>query len=318
MARPFRFIAPIPRVREPIGAWLDEIRRIEDLGFDTIAISDHFTQGWVMEPLVAMGAALDATSRLRVVSLVLGNDYRHPVLTHKAIAALDLLSGGRVELGIGAGWMASDYAAAGIPFAPAAVRLARLEEALTIIAGLFGEAPVTFVGEHYQIEALDGLPKPIQRPHPPILVGGGGPRALAIGARHADIVGIHARLPGGHLTPLAAADLGAERIAGKVGWVRAAAAEAGRDPDAIELQTTVYLCQVADSGSAATAARSSFASFLSADPDLVASSPAVLVGSVSECVEALVARRERFVISYWNLGSDVDAVAPIVARLAGR
>jgi probable F420-dependent oxidoreductase len=308
----------MPRIRQPIGAWLDSIRRIEDLGFSSVAISDHFTQGWVMDPIVAMTAAIGATRDLRVLSLVLGNDYRHPVLTHKAIATLDLISGGRVELGIGAGWMDSDYLAAGIPFDPPGLRLSRLEEAVEVIIGLFGDAPFSFTGDHYRTVALDGLPKPVQRPHPPILIGGCGPRALTIAARHADIVGIHARLPDGHLGPAAAADLSAERIAEKVGWVRQAAAAAGRLPDSIELQSSVYVCQISDSGRTSGAALSSFASLLAADPELVATSPAVLVGSIEHCVDTLIERRDHFGISYLNLGSDFEAVAPIVARLAGR
>lgn len=318
VTHPFRFIAPMPRIEEPIRAWLDSIRRIEDLGFSSVAISDHFTHGWVMDPIVAMAAAAGATKQLRILSLVLGNDYRHPVLTHKAIATLDLISGGRVELGIGAGWMDADYAAAGIPFDRPAVRLARLEESLGVIVGLFGDGPFSFSGEHYRIEALDGLPKSVQRPHPPILVGGGGPRALAIAARHADIVGLHSRLPDGRLTPAAAADLSAEHMSEKVGWVRTAAAAAGRSAEALELQATVYLCRISDSGRAAVAAMSTFAALLAADPLLVASSPAVLVGSVQQCIDTLIERRDRFGISYVNLGSDLDAVAPIVARLAGR
>src|SRR5262245_19688705 len=141
MTRPFRFIAPMPMLRQPISAWLDAIRRLEDLGWDTVAISDHFTQGWVMDPFVAMASAAAVTNRLRLLTLVLGNDYRHPVLTHKSIANLDVVSGGRVELGIGAGWRQSDYGSAGIALDPVGVRLSRLEEALQIIVGLFGDAP---------------------------------------------------------------------------------------------------------------------------------------------------------------------------------
>src|SRR5690349_2281509 len=150
VTRPFRFIAPMPRLREPVGAWLDSIRRIEDLGFSSVAISDHFTQGWVMDPIVAMTAAVQATERLRVLSLVLGNDYRHPVMVHKAFANLDVISGGRVELGLGAGWRESDYEAAGLPFDRPGVRLARLEESLQVIIGLFGDDPFSFQGGQYR------------------------------------------------------------------------------------------------------------------------------------------------------------------------
>lgn len=314
---PFRFIAPMPRFTTP-GAWRDSVRRIEDLGFDTISVSDHFTRGWVMDPLAAMLAVTEATSWIRVLSLVLGNDYRHPVIVHKAIATIDALSGGRVELGLGAGWMGSDYAAAGIDLDPPAVRIERLGESVAIIKGLFEDAPLTYRGRHYQVTALDGLPKPTQTPRPPLLLGGGGRRVLELAGREADIVGIHCRLPDGQVTPAAAADLGADRIAQKVAWARAAAGASGRDPDTIEWQFTVYLCRVSGSPSATAADQSSFARLLGADPELLRDSPAVLIGDVERCVDVLLERRERFGLSYINIGPDVEAVAPIVARLRGR
>jgi probable F420-dependent oxidoreductase len=315
--RPFRFIAPMPRLDQTPGRWRDAIRRIEALGFDTVSISDHLTRGWVMEPTAAMLAAMEATERLRVLSLVLANDFRHPVVLHKTAATIDVLSEGRLELGLGAGWLREDYEASGIPFDPAPVRLDRLKESVSVIKGLFANEPLTFHGAHYSISALDGLPKPVQKPHPPLLVGGGGKRVLQLAAREADIVSVHCKLGSGELDRDAAADLAADRVDQKVQWVRSAAAEAGRPVVDLELQFTTYLCEVTGAPRSSHASVSTFARHLAADPELLAQSPAVLVGSVDECVEKLRERRERYGFSYVNLGGDVENVAPIVARLAG-
>ena len=317
MPRRFRFIAPMPKLEGSVSRWRDSLRRIESLGFATVAVSDHLTQGWVMEPTAALLAAAEATERLRVLSLVLGNDFRHPVVLHKTAATIDVLSEGRLELGLGAGWMRSDYDASGIVYDPPAVRLARLEESLRVIKGLFRPEPLTFRGDHYAIEALDGLPKPVQAPHPPLLVGGGGKRVLGLAAREADIVSVHCDLRRGELDEGAASDLSAERVEEKVRWVRTAAEEAGRSLDEVELQFTTYLCRVTDAPSSADATGSSFAGLLEADPALLERSPAVLIGTVEECVERLQERRERYGFSYLKLGGDIDNIAPIVARLAG-
>jgi probable F420-dependent oxidoreductase len=317
MTRPFRFTAPMPRLTQPISRWLDEIRRIEDMGFSSVSISEHLTGGWVMEPLTALTFAAGVTERLRLLTLLLSNDYRHPVLLHKAVATLDVLSGGRLELGIGAGWLARDYEASGIAFDPPALRIDRLSEAVEVIDGLFRLAPLTYAGNHYTITDLDGLPKPVQQPRPPIMIGGGGRRILELAARVADIVGVHCRLDLGALGSAAVADLSADRVSEKVGWVRAAAGAAGRGPDDIELQFSTYLVHIGDQPLSTRSAASTFAPLLAADPALLKSSPAVLMGSVDACIEALYERRERYGFSYLNLGSDLEAVAPIVARLAG-
>jgi probable F420-dependent oxidoreductase len=308
----------MPAVGRDPRAWLDELRRIEDLGFDSVAISEHLTGGWSMDALAVMAAAALATSRLRLLSLVLSNEFRHPVLLHRAAATIDVLSNGRLELGLGTGWLAADFTASGLPLPPIGTRVDRLAEALSVVKALFGPAPVTFAGAHYQLHDLPGLPHPVQQPHPPILIGGGGPRLLRLAAREADIVGIHARLdPAGIDPAAAAADLGAEAVAEKVGWVRAELDRVGRPASDVELQFSVYLTRIEDSGRAAAAARSSFGAALGADPRLVAHSPAVLVGSVDRCVELLEERRELYGLSYWHLGHDVDAAARIVSRLSG-
>jgi probable F420-dependent oxidoreductase len=315
--RPFRFIAPIPRWTGNLAAWRADVRRIADLGFDTVSVSDHLSGGWALDPLVSLQAAADAAPTLRLLTLVLNNDFRHPALLHKAAANLDIFSGGRLELGLGAGWLADDYTASGIPFDPPGVRIERLAECVTVLEALFAGGPVDHDGTHYRLHGLVGLPEPVQRPRPPLLLGGGGPRMLRLAARHADIVGVHAGLGAGRLDAAAVATLSADAVAAKVATVRDAAREAGRDPGDLELQFSVYHCQVGEVGDVGPRA-SSFARLLADSPELLAGSPAVLRGSVAECVDLLLQRREQFGFSYLNLGGDLDAVAPVVAALAGR
>jgi probable F420-dependent oxidoreductase len=316
--RPFRFIAPMPPFTLAPSRWRDEIQRIEDIGFSSVSVSEHFVGGWAMDPLAAMLAAADASERLRVLSLVLLNDLRHPAALHRAAASVDVLSGGRLELGLGAGWSEDDYVALGLRFDPPSIRIDRLAESLEVIDRLFGDGDVTFEGVHYQVRRLAGLPKAVQRPRPPLLVGGGGRRILELAARTADIIGVHAALTSGHLGPDTVADFSAERMATKVDWIRAALTEAGREPDAIELQFSVYLCQIDGHRRAHDRTVSTFAEQLAVHPDLVADSPSVLLGSVDACADLLVERRARYGFSYLRLSDEIDSVAPLVHRLAGR
>jgi probable F420-dependent oxidoreductase len=298
-----------------VSAWRAELRRIEDLGYSAVAISDHFTMGWVMEPVVAMAAAAEASRHLRVLSLVLGNDYRHPALLHKSMATLDVLSGGRVEIGLGAGWLTRDYEAANLPFDPAGVRVDRLAETVDVLKGLFATEPLNYSGKHYQINELDGLPKPVQAPHPPLLIGGGGRRMLELAGAAADIVGINTTWRPGAPIGSALLDLSAARVAEKVGIARTAARDAGRDPDALRYQTAILSLNVTD-GPAARPWVSSMAADVT-DPAVLADSPVVLHGSVTSCVDTLLRRREEYGLDYIHIGGDPAAAAPIVARLAG-
>jgi probable F420-dependent oxidoreductase len=305
----------MPGLNRPVPEWRDEIRRIEDLGFDTVAVSDHFTGGWAMDPIVAMTVAAEATTRLRVLGMVFCNDFRHPVLLHKSMANLDVFSGGRVEIGLGAGWMRDDHDAAGLPFDDVGVRIDRLAEAIEVITRLFGEEPVTFAGKHYRVSDLDGLPKPVRHPHPPLLVGGGSRRVLELAGRTADIVGINPRLAP-DVDPLAAVEeMSPERIDRKVAWARSAAVAAGRDPAALEFQLRIFDLRVRHAG-AELVSTSSHAKLASAQA--LAASPSVLHGSVDDCVDQLLGTRERHGISYFHLGSNIAAAAPIVGRLTGR
>lgn len=305
----------MPGLNRPPTQWRDEIRRIEDLGFSSVSVSDHFVGGWAMDPLVAMTVAAEATSRLRVLGLVFCNDFRHPVLLHKSLANLDVFSGGRVEIGLGAGWLRDDHDAAGLPFDPPAVRVNRLAEAIEVIRGLFGDKPVTFLGRHYQIAQLDGLPKPMQRPHPPLLVGGGSRRILELAGRTADIIGVNPRLAPDVDPRAAVAELSADRMDQKVAWATAAARSVGRDPGTLEFHLRMFDVRVTHRG-VEHRSISSHAELVAAEE--LASSPSVLHGSVDECVDRLVELRERYGISYVHLGSNLAAASPIVARLAGR
>src|SRR6266568_8001917 len=189
--RPFRF-GVITESAPSREHWTTLVRRAEELGYATFLLADHYVNEF--PPLVALMAAADATKTLRVGSFVFDNDFRHPALLAKEIATLDLLSGGRFELGIGAGWHRPEYEQTGLPFESAGVRISRLEEALRIIKGFLTEETVTFAGSHYTVTGLKAFPKPLQRPHPPIFIGGGGKRLLALAGREADIVGLHRKV----------------------------------------------------------------------------------------------------------------------------
>jgi probable F420-dependent oxidoreductase len=223
-----------------------------------------------------------------------------------------VLSGGRLEFGLGAGWMAEDYHSAGIPMDRPGRRIDRLEEALQIITSLWSDGPTTFDGEHYQLQGLDGLPKPAQRPHPPIVIGGGGPRILALAGRHADIVGLNPSLGAGVIDARAGVSATAEATHAKLDIIREAA---GDRFDHIELQSRIHLAIVTDDRDAMYDA---FASGFGITADDARRSPHALCGTVDQIVDDLVDRRERFGISTVGLSaSSLDDLRPVIDRLAG-
>jgi len=311
--KPFRFIASMPRLNVPPEQWRAEVRRIEDLGFHTVAVSDHFTQGWIMDPVVSMTAAAEATSTLRVMSLVLSNDYRRPVMLHKALATLDVLSGGRVDIGIGAGWMPSDYRAAGLALDSPGVRIDRRDGALDVLRGLFAAGALPFDGRYYQVDGLDGLPAPVQRPHPPFLVGGGSRRILNLAGRKADIVGINASMKPGVDPAAALLDLTDIRVAQKLEWAHQGARAAGRSPADLDYQISVLSMNITDVPGAQPWTSSLARSI--ADPAVLASSPAVLHGTAGACAEQLHQWRERFGFNQIHLGGDLSAAAAVIDRV---
>jgi probable F420-dependent oxidoreductase len=290
----------------------ERARRVEELGYSAFLLPDHLDQPFGALPALAVAA--EATTRLRLGTLVLGNDFRHPVLLAKDVATLDLLSGGRFELGLGAGWRQREYEQAGIPYDSAPVRINRLAEALHVLTGLFADEPLTFAGQHYTVTDLDGQPKPLQRPRPPILVGGGGKRILSLAARAADIVSIIPRArPEG--TGQQSADWSTATEAAtrqKLAWIREAAGERFA---ALELNVMVYAIAVADDRR--TAARQLGDRFGLTAEEVIAS-PNTLVGSIEQMVDDLQRRREALGISYITLPEYfMEAFAPVVARLVG-
>ncbi len=309
----------MPTLEQPPLLWREAVRRLEATGFASVAISDHLTRGWAMDPLVTMMAAADASDRMRVLSLVLSNDYRHPALVHKSIATIDVLSGGRAELGLGAGWLAGDYDAIGLPFDRPDVRIARLEESVRLVKWMFAaEEPVSFEGTYYRLHEFESLPKTVQRPRPPVLIGGGGKAILSLAGREADIVGVNASLGPGARRASGVVGLTAAAVEEKLGWVWAAAITTGRTPVELEFQVSVLEVHITDSRSEAGRMLDSLSDDLGLRRQTVETSPAVLVGSLERCCELLEERRERFGFSYIKLSSDAAASALLVARLAGR
>lgn len=309
--RPFRFGVSVHKTRSK-EEWIAMARRAESLGYSTLLVPDHL--GDQLAPIPALLAAAEATDKLRIGSLVFDNDFRHPVMLAKEAATLDLLSGGRFEFGMGAGWLRSEYEQAGIPFDPAGVRVSKMEEALHIIKGLFADGPLTFSGTYYTVTDLEGHPKPVQQPHPPILVGGGGKRLLSIAAREATIVGF---------TPLFRADGGGTDLTDatpgalneKVGWVRQAA---GDRFDSLELNILVAEVVVTeDRAQVAQFIAAAMAPNMGATVEQVLQVPYVLIGTVDQICEDLLARRDQYGISYVTVfEKNMEALAPVIARLA--
>jgi len=308
----FRFLAPMPPLGGEAGKWAADLRRIEGLGFHAVAVSEHYSHGWAMDAITAMNFALASTTHLRVMPLVLNNDLHHPAMLAKSIATADVLSAGRVAIGLGAGWLEDDYKALGIDYEPASVRIARLGEALQIITAFFGGEPLTWYGEHYKLDSLEALPRPIQTPRPPILVGGGGTKMLTLAGRYADVVGLHLQFGRGGFDETAAEGLSRTNIEKKISLVTAAASDAGQPSP--EIQFTCYDVNIG--GAQVTPFRPSFSDYINAHPENFADSPLSLRGDVDKCVDDLLRWNEELGISYWSLGGNVDAIAPIVARLS--
>jgi probable F420-dependent oxidoreductase len=312
MAHPRTFRFGLQVSSAPSGTdWAALAREAEDLGYSTLFMPDHF--GDQLAPVPALAAAAAATRELRIGPLVLDNDYKHPVVTAKEMATLDVLSGGRLELGIGAGWMATDYESSGMPMDPAGERVDRLEEGLAVIKGLFAPGPFSYEGKHYRISGLDGLPKPVQQPGPPVLIGGGGPRVLALAGREADIVGINPAVRSGRVDADASRDGMADVTDRKLGWVRDAA---GDRYDDLELNMLIYVVAISDDRHETLA---SMAPFFQTTPEELGRYPHAWFGSTEQIAEDLLARRERWDVSYLVVqGLDtMRGAAPLVARLAG-
>jgi probable F420-dependent oxidoreductase len=314
--RPFRFGVGLTAV-DPAG-FAAEARRIEAEGWSTVLIADHLTLD-MASPMPALAAAAVATSHLRLGTYVLNNDFRHPAVLGQEAATVDRISGGRLELGVGAGWNEPEYRAIGREFEPAGRRIERLEESLQVLQGLFADGPLAFQGRHYRIEAMEGLPKPVQRPRPPLLVGGGGRKLLSVAGRHADIVGFAPRIPKADAPDARSMTL--EALEEKVGWVREAA---GDRFSAIELNTYEVGAPVTITDQVGATARrwmdeigKGWKGFDMSEDEFI-ESPHTFIGTVHQVCEKIRMLRERFGISYVMVRPrSRSAFLPVLERLAG-
>ncbi len=325
MTRPFRFGVQGAGLFDRAG-WLNLARHAEASGFSVLTVPDHFDEQ--LAPIAALMAAGSVTSTLRLGQVVLDNDYRHPVVLAKELATIDLLTDGRLEIGLGAGWLETDYDRAGMTYDPAPTRVDRFIEGVAVIRGLMSPGPFSFEGRHYRIERLDGTPKPAQA-RPPLLIGGGGRRMLTFAAREADIVGINGTMNTGVRTSRTAADgpvppvppighgalttISATAVDDKVAIVREAAGE--RFPH-VELSVRAFLTSVTDDRTGALAAMSDR---LGVSQEFLEQTPFALVGPPSKIVEDLLERRQRWGLSYIVVGpAEVESFVPVIEQLAGR
>jgi len=310
MTRPFRFSAMLGN-QIPARDFESVVQRTEELGYSALYFPDHFMDAY-LAPMAAMAWAAGITSTLRIGSCMLDNDYKHPAVVAKEIATIDTLSGGRTELGIGAGWLEADYAALGLPYDRAGVRIERLAEALDVIRGCHGNGPLTYGGEHYTITAYDAFPKPAQD-RIPVLMGGGGRRMLRLAGREADIVGINPNLRAGAVTEDALADSVAEMTDHKIAWVREGA---GDRFDDLELQIRYFVAAITHDRRSMAAL---VAPAMGVTPDEALDAGITLVGTVGEVCDLMQARRDRWCVSHAVIGADqIEDFAPVVERLAGR
>lgn len=304
--RPFRF-SVVAENATSHQDWLTKVRRAEALGYSTLLVADHM--GFSIDPIVGLMEAAAATS-LRIGSHVFCNDFRHPLLLARQVANLDLFSGGRFQFGFGCGYLASDYQQAGIPLDPPGVRLDRFAEALQIVKAYFHQEEVTFTGTHYQVNGVKVGIKPMQRPHPPIYIGGGGKRVLSMAAREADIVGLVARNNARGLdwsTALSPANRE------KLFWILEAA---GSRFSQLEFSSTIFIAVPTDH-SAAVAQQMGSRLGLTAEQTLDCMQ--ILLGSPNQMVDELQRRREIFGVSCIEVvEAHMEALAPVVARLAGK
>jgi probable F420-dependent oxidoreductase len=281
----------------PPSTWLDYARRVEDSGVDVLLVRDHFMTGPFgpqLGPFTALAAAAAATSHLHVGTMVLSNDYRHPVVLAHEAATLHAISGGRFELGLGAGWYQPEYAAAGITFDPPGRRIDRLEETLEILTGLFRGEAVHHTGAAYTIDGLDLTVVPDLSGRPPLAVGAGGPRMLRLAARYADVISL---LP----APIRSSDDPddpGDRLPAAFEAKRDIVASAAGDRfDDIELSAFATIV-LTDTRRASTEDLIAARGWSAVAPETVWQMPTIFVGDADQIREDLAARRDRYGLSY--------------------
>jgi len=324
MTHPFRFGWQAYHATSA-SDWRDKARRAEALGYSSFTLADHYigpgpalsatnhpVQSIAAVPAIAVAA--EATSTIKVGARVMCIDYRNPAVLVKEMATLDFFSEGRLELGLGAGWLQGEYEAMGVAWDAAGARVSRLADVVQMAKLLMADGEVDFVGRDgtgVRAVGFEGLPKPVQRPHPPIMIGGGSKRVLSLAGREAQIVSFNFDNSSGKIGPgVPTSD--AEATDQKVAWVREAA---GERFDELELEIGAYFTFVTDQGQATAEA---MAPRMGLTVEQMTSHPHALIGSVDAICDELQRRRERYGISYITVGDTVaDAFAPVVARLSG-
>ena len=314
--KPFRFLAAAGAVCDA-RTLAETARRAEAVGISVLVIPDHLIEQ--LAPIPAMATIAAATERLRVGSFVFNNDLRHPAVLAQDVASVDVLSGGRVEIGIGAGWNEPEYEAIGLRFDPVPTRVARLEEAIAVLKGCFADGAFSFRGSHYAITEFDAHPKPVQRPHPPFFIGGGGRRLLTLAGREADIVGLAPRIlrgRGGQRGDPRSITLAATEE--KITWVREAA---GDRFERLELNTYPSMSRIivtdhARTEAATAADRLRERTGIEVSVDELLESPHIFIGSIQGLVEKFQMLRARLGISSFMVG-EVDELSAVVEQLAG-
>jgi probable F420-dependent oxidoreductase len=316
-AKPFRFGVWAEHATS-LSLLLETARRLEEGGFSTLLLRDHLVAGPFpaqLAPLPSLAVVAAHTATLRVGTMVIGNDFRHPALLAKEIATLDVLSGGRVELGMGAGFLRDEYDQAGLRVDSPGERVERLEESLQVLKGLWSEGPFTHHGRHYDIDGLDSFPKPVQQPHPPILVAVARRRMLSIAARHADVVAIQAvsTTTGDVVDEVDARS--AERAAEQVSWVGEAAGDGFSSLELSTSATIVYTDDALAAASNLTRARG----WSAVSPRRVLDMPSIFIGTPEHIESLFYERRARYGLNYFVLSDQaIDTVAPLVAKLTGK
>lgn len=281
-------------------------RRAEAAGYSSFTANDHLHSH--LAPLPVLAAAAAVTTDLRLGTLVLANDFRHPVMLAKEVATLDLVSDGRVELGIGAGWDDDDYETMGIRKDPAPVRIDRLREAVDVLRGAFAGEAFDYDGDHYTVRGLVGTPRPVSEPVP-VVIGGGGRRILTLAAETADIVGVNLSFTSGRLGPTSGSTGTVDHVRERVAWVRDAAADRP-----VELQCRVHSAAIGDDTHAVLDAAVGATGM---SPAELAASPYVLIGSVTEVGDKIERCAEELGLTYWVVPHDaLEAFAPVVEALA--
>lgn len=309
--RPFRFgVGPSGLLGDLAGGWRQTVEEVDSLGYSSLCLGDHLS---MMGPLPALAAAAAWSERLALGLMVAGNDYRAPLLLAQEAMTVEAISGGRLELGLGAGWDTGDYRQLGMPFDRPGARIDRLAEAIRIVKLYCAGEPFDFAGDHYRLE---GVVPSVRRPRPRLMIGGGGPRVLSLAAREADIVGINVPLGGADLrSSLAAGATAAERVAAAVETVRTAA---GPRLTEIELHVNVLACEVSASEEDAAARTAAVAERLGVEPAELADSPFVLIGTTAALLAKLRRLRERLGISYFTVPLAAAAgMAALLPELLG-